>query len=546
MLATLYLNATSGFTAASNVTDSSHSKKYFSSHERLHIAQQSAAEKRKRKPLKRSWFDSPSQSYSTVDEIPRPRTAGALSTSTRGRAPRLASEQNQFSPSKASWFLDLPDKLKRQQFSREERVLLTERSETAISLSPITAETFNHRELTSKEEATSPLPQRLSSGHSNAVAPPLDLTHDVDPTSEILATPEPCLEHEVEMDRVKSFVRRRSDASHRNSFPPPPAIPRFADLKHQRKKSFRRSFALQPLPLPAPTLAPVPALPSPTVLQQLRQPIEYRRQRTDSNFSHRELAADAKYYQDPETRQKLKAFATPHKFDEAIEFGFPPTELQEPLSPSADNYDLARKFSLTFSSSEDDDSSSSHSPMTPTATSEPAYFRNHSSVNSRASLPVHHVLEFSPKSPGHRRTPSFGNREMTLRMTLTRPDLRAPGPEPVTAQEVRIASPATAQDDPLALEELPVCDDPSGAHGAFAVSDGSHQSKGEKGVDELEAQVTCHVRVACTFVRCFPAYLKISDFLRHLYVYRFERWSVARLEPISDGLFTLLQAWLDA
>ncbi|KAK5016251.1 hypothetical protein LTR60_002495, partial [Cryomyces antarcticus] len=45
--------------------------------------------------------------------------------------------------------------------------------------------------------------------------------------------------------------------------------------------------------------------------------------------------------------------------------------------------------------------------------------------------------------------PLFGNREMTLRMTLTRPDL--------------------LDDDPLALETLQLTEDQTGAHGVFAV-----------------------------------------------------------------------------
>lgn len=58
------------------------------------------------------------------------------------------------------------------------------------------------------------------------------------------------------------------------------------------------------------------------------------------------------------------------------------------------------------------------------------------------------------------------NREMTLRMTLTRPDLRADEEQLYGWQS---PPPKTSRDDPLALEDLVFTDDMTGTKGAFYV-----------------------------------------------------------------------------
>lgn len=63
------------------------------------------------------------------------------------------------------------------------------------------------------------------------------------------------------------------------------------------------------------------------------------------------------------------------------------------------------------------------------------------------------------------------NREMTLRMTLTRPDLRADEDQLYGWQQQGSSSPksTSVKDDPLALEDLVFTDDNTGAKGAFYV-----------------------------------------------------------------------------
>ena len=200
--------------------------------------------------------------------------------------------------------------------------------------------------------------------------------------------------------------------------------------------------------------------------------------------------------------------ASPQKFDEAIEFGFPSTTEQEAAMP---HYQLppvmkhSRKFSrdmqtflrdgkLSFfedKSSEnqglDSDGESTvdpESPRTPSTTglSFRLHTRQMSSIDSNG-------LPASQPSPGHL------NREMTLRLTLTRPDLRADeetlygwqnvphhqhqkstaittaaavAAATTTPAATPVATPAV-QDDPLALEELVLTDDQTGTQGPFYI-----------------------------------------------------------------------------
>ena len=194
--------------------------------------------------------------------------------------------------------------------------------------------------------------------------------------------------------------------------------------------------------------------------------------------------------------------ASPQKFDEAIEFGFPSTAEQEAAMPhyqlppvmkhsrkfSRDMHTFLRDGKLSFfedKSSEnqglDSDSESTvdlESPRTPSTTglSFRLHTRQMSSIDSNG-------LPASQPSPGHL------NREMTLRLTLTRPDLRADEEAlygwqnvahhqhqkstAITAAAAAAAAAATTtptvQDDPLALEELVLTDDQTGTKGPFYI-----------------------------------------------------------------------------
>jgi hypothetical protein len=171
----------------------------------------------------------------------------------------------------------------------------------------------------------------------------------------------------------------------------------------------------------------------------------------------------AKHYQDPEARLKLRLYlASPQKFDEAIEFGFPSLDSTTIMQPPA-TAASGRRADETERTFLDDDASpqdeeeekdeedmslaESDSPRTPQDTMFP-YSRPSKKNSLDRSGPLRpHILGSSPDPFGQ--SAPFG-REMTLHMTLTRPDLR-------TDTEVRVAPAKNA--DPLKLSDLPISDE---------------------------------------------------------------------------------------
>lgn len=145
----------------------------------------------------------------------------------------------------------------------------------------------------------------------------------------------------------------------------------------------------------------------------------HRHVRQDSSVTS-DLAAA--HYQDPEARMRLRDYlASPQKFDEAIEFGFPSVgeervnQLGVECHDEEDPLDQLRTWLNDDNSSTRSDGSSivdSESPKTPPIVDRPA-----STQPFRESQDVPFLLQGEQSQ-----TPL---REMTLRMTLTRPDLRA-------------------------------------------------------------------------------------------------------------------------
>ncbi|KAI1180533.1 hypothetical protein F4777DRAFT_251882 [Nemania sp. FL0916] len=183
----------------------------------------------------------------------------------------------------------------------------------------------------------------------------------------------------------------------------------------------------------------------------------------------------ATHYQDPEARQKLRTYlASPQNFDEALEFGFPATKTH--LANSSElPLRRSRSFSrsLAMASSEKlktflaDDRSSVYSQETSIPESESPrtphtpeiQMHNHKPfalTNNSVTLPS--KLSECYSGP-------ITSREMTLRMTLTRPDLRslqedgssnglAPHQPRPRSRPFRVDSPVSASDNDATKESM--------------------------------------------------------------------------------------------
>jgi hypothetical protein len=194
---------------------------------------------------------------------------------------------------------------------------------------------------------------------------------------------------------------------------------------------------------------------------------------------------EAVYYRDPSARTKLRTYlASPQKFDEAVAYGFPSNETDGVGQRTSDDSqtflkDESNSLGIEFNEEETETSDCAtsegdgDSPVTPADNDEmfglSAYNRlsifGSLDSSSLPSLELKFQPESIPSSP-------LANREMTLRMTLTRPDLRA-NDEVLYGWQREPVDP-----DPYQLEELPrLWDDPSGAHGAFAVKHPNRNSR---------------------------------------------------------------------
>lgn len=168
----------------------------------------------------------------------------------------------------------------------------------------------------------------------------------------------------------------------------------------------------------------------------------------------------AQYYQDPEARLKLRVFlASPQRFDEAVEFGFPALDdnkkdenarpgRSEKGSERSSVPAKAQKITGTFFEDEDgavhgQRNDRTHRKSSRLSTSMKSSPSQPNQTTTRNTLAKRQSGSMAASRAGPRRLP--GDREMTLKMTLTRPDLRTDSPS---------ASPTSAE-DPLKLADLP-------------------------------------------------------------------------------------------
>ncbi|WQF78159.1 hypothetical protein CDEST_03173 [Colletotrichum destructivum] len=435
---------------------------YFSSLERLHFASLAPAPTPLSKHLdvychRPETSPNPNSNPKTLKQRRRERQAKIASDQLSDCVKRRPSRRAGARSSSSSVYVRLPDKIKKRHLTTEEEIIASRNRRHDIILDPA-------------DEAIYKVRRRASSliVHDDLWSPTLSVrpqTMETRPSQETcqrVSKPEEpkspqqkrdsfydsfrWLEEDDELD-----LRLQLDDYHANLSDDMLANSR------QRRPSFRRHLSISKIPFgraslsinrpgTTPAVASNPASPrfesSPASPQTATSPGHGRRRsRALSLISPKHSPQDtlatfdpeAAHYQDPEARLKLRVYlASPQKFDEAIEFGFPSKEAMVSKSPVKDFKQPKTKLSKSAVADETenmrtflaDDRSSifsdcgsldSDSPKTP-HTMEMAGLR---------PPPIKNDQPHSPKpSTEYSRMPAEA-REMTLRMTLTRPDLRA-------------------------------------------------------------------------------------------------------------------------
>ncbi|KAI2466402.1 hypothetical protein F4781DRAFT_355233 [Annulohypoxylon bovei var. microspora] len=398
-------------------------RKYFSTLERLRLAQTSGILDPQSDAFRHHKFRGASLSAVPGKLLERPTTA----PSHRGHAASVD----------LAFLARLPAKVREKHLSREEQVVIAKRLRQSVILDAADEAFLKAGRLANRRPTPPPYPATLCSSarHSmeSLVGDNASLkAHDA------LYDSFRWLDEDEDLD-----LRLALDDYHvnlRESVPMPP--------KDTRPPSFRRHLSFSKIPFgrssisssrPATKDAAPPtahsAAPSPVAyLPPVRRKSRALSLITPKHVTHESISSidpGAAHYQDPEARLKLRVYlASPQKFDEAIEFGFPSND-----PPSAGVYgdgpsakDQSRLMfspdSEKFKTFLSDDRSSTYS--------EDASLPDPESPRTPNTLDKHVKPLQLPATDDYSSRPSEGyaqvpasSREMTLRMTLTRPDLRA-------------------------------------------------------------------------------------------------------------------------
>ncbi|KAI1137047.1 hypothetical protein F5Y05DRAFT_390006 [Hypoxylon sp. FL0543] len=399
-------------------------RKYFSTLERLRLARSSGI------------LDPP------ADDCRHHKLRGASLSAAPGKPldrPTTAPSHHHAVSADFAFLAKLPPKIREKHLTREEQVVIAKHLRQSVILDAADEAFLKAGRLASRRPTPPLYPPTLSSSGR--------------PSMESLLSDKPSpgapdalydsfrwLDEEEDLD-----LRLALDDYHvnlRESVPTPPTP------KDARPPSFRRHLSFSKIPFGRPSVSSSrpgtkDAAP-PTANSASQSPVTFapplrRKSRALSLITPKHSAQEsissidpaAAHYQDPEARLKLRVYlASPQKFDEAIEFGFPsndpsPADLQRDLpnatgqsrlmfSPDSEKFKtfLSDDKSSTYS---DDaslpDPESPRTPDTPDKHVKPLQLPSNDDYSSR--LPE-----------GYAQVPA-ASREMTLRMTLTRPDLRA-------------------------------------------------------------------------------------------------------------------------
>ncbi|KAI9847207.1 MAG: hypothetical protein M1837_003071 [Sclerophora amabilis] len=483
-------------------------RKYFSSLERLRFAHQVASPPpQKVLPFQKS----SSGPRFRVD----PRTTYSHSKSGSVLKKSRKEKRASITQAHAQWYLSLPEKIRRKHFTPEEQLKLAGTCQTVIldAADEALYRLGRHSNRSLHSIADSPIREdfspdslrsRSASGSVDSfdlqVEPPIEenelkeITEDwfrwlEEEEEEEDDEEEEGEEEEDEEDEPASLLG--ADNYHANIVPDD-TVPPLPPNGHVRRPSFRRGPSLEPQ-----ISAQQPCATIETVARLSRD--GHERNKTSLNISNSapkpntKAAAltgdsEATYYQDPEARLKLRLYlGSAQKFDEALEFGFPSTdganveiskheraraEKRKSGGNGAQSF-LNDDYRFLFDDGDESDDSSVPEIDEPTTPSEVDFtFRPHrlpsatDSIGAEKLFTPSRKLSVDPYAHG-----LTSGREMTLRMTLTRPELREE--ESKKIEPPYLATRETT--DPLVLGALPpLTEDATGTLGPFgAGADGA-------------------------------------------------------------------------
>ena len=412
----------------------------------------------------------------------------------------------------ARWFLALPEKVKSKRFSREEQVSLTAKCQRVLgSASPEPPRDANNRRRSvHRLEASACVPFHAHStsisssvySTSTGGAPinhisastedsasksriPLDVVdiakirnevHDRNPVAvdQVLATASNPAD--AEMETLRLYLHRgiaKVKPSEDNTKRPAPSSPPTMPSQPVKRKHHHRMHMLTPLPLPPPVLAPAPRQ------RTTSAPMSARLSRPFLNTDP--LATEPRSSSEPDVRSEERRLpklmvegtvfelqgndATPPAFEDK---NFPP-----PVSAFSDyDSDVEDKDDDML----DTESVETIGPRTPSPTAH-HIDATISSVSSEAGIEMPDLhLDARPKTASsYSRSGSAFSNYSSCHRSISSRELRT-SEDMLYAFQRRETSGVDVimEDDPLALESLPVCDDATGAKGAF--SQGLHDT----------------------------------------------------------------------
>ncbi|CAF3449634.1 unnamed protein product [Fusarium graminearum] len=415
-------------------------RKYFSTIERSQLAHSPDLGRHQRSgsvgqdQLLTPWSSLPRPPRRSYEPQERPITSDA-SLQHLDR-PRIASTDQQF-------YANLPEKIKRRHLTDEELLFAYQAQETR---SEATEELPDKTDLEWQSQdimLQSPIPSPRLSGRRPSYSSMLPRQNDKAGKSSETTRPDSFYDSFRWLDDEEGLdLRLYLDDYHINLREEVP-VP-----NKSRRPSFRRHLSINKLPFGRPSmtcdrLAQEEIIHSPTAVappvsrSSVVGPFGHSRKKSraralslisanrQSMISPLQSPIDpaATHYQDPEARKKLReCLASPQKFDEAIEFGFFSDAGSRPQTgvfskSTVHQQDRLRSFLEDDRSSKySDDASAAEpdSPKTPQLFDRPHHIRS-----------VRNSIEHSSHSRMDKYMPdTMASREMTLRMTLTRPDLR--------------------------------------------------------------------------------------------------------------------------